>query len=173
MSHRVLAMKHGTFKGVWYPWCSWIGMRMWRLHCWDPPVIDPEHCQHWWKKLHSWGMNQSPKRLRRLLHLPWMSRNFQTQRTNWVVWHSKVQLPLHPWHNTPIMTSPRWPVSINLWSRQSQWMALCIHQRDRKELLSWWQQFRSLCHKGTRPLSDSQVQELAGNQAAAFRLPAA
>ena len=69
----------------------------------------------------------------------------------------QVQLPLHPKHQPPIVTSPR---------TQAEPIA------GRKELLSWWQELRSLHHKGTRPLSDSQVQELARKQAVAFRLPA-
>ena len=50
------------------------------------------------------------------------------------------------------------------------WVQAYIEERE--QLLNWWQEFRSLDHKGTIPLSDSQVQELARKQAAAFRLPA-
>ena len=47
------------------------------------------------------------------------------------------------------------------------------YTEEREELLSWWREFWSLCHKGTGPLSNSQVQELARKQAVGFRLPTA
>ena len=83
------ATQHGTFKGVWHPWCGWTGMKLWSLHYWDPQMTNLECPQYWRKKLYSWGVNWSPRRLQRLLHPPWIPRNPWTQRTNQAVCCSK------------------------------------------------------------------------------------
>ena len=128
------------------------------------------------------GMNQSPKRLRRLQHLPLNTQKYQSLKNQLSSLMLQVQLALHPWPQTAIVTSPRTPgepgAELDTSAHQplnpdspNEWVWAYIVERE--ELLSWWWEFRSLCHKGSRTLSDSQVQELVRKQAAVLRHPAA
>ena len=76
------AMQHGTFKGVWYPWCCLDrDGTMWRLHCWDLPMTDPEcypqtleeeaNTPRWWTR--------APRGSGGYYLSPWMSRNLEPE----------------------------------------------------------------------------------------------
>ena len=78
----------------------------------------------------------------------------------------QAHLLLCPWHQIPIVTSPGTP------GEPSAGLDPSIHQtpietapttgsmhtwKKKEELLSWWQEFRSLCHKSAEPICDTQV----------------
>ena len=126
-------------------------------------MTGPECLQPWRKKQYSLGMNQSLKGLRRLPHLP---EHAKTPELEEPTEQSDAPSPSAP---LPMATDSHGNWSWN--TRRAQHRARPQHLltpdpdnpndwvwayvNEREELLSWWQEFRSLHHKGTRSLSNS------------------
>ena len=133
------------------------------------------------EEIYSWGMNWSPRRFRQILYPPWRPEV------------PKPEEP-HKWSDTPNLPSPLSMASNShsnwFWNTRRAWHWarpqylltpnpacpynwILAYVEEKEELLSWWWEFGSLCHKSTKPLCNAQVKELARKQAAAFRLPTA
>ena len=156
-------------------------MRLWRLYCWGPPMTDPECLQHMRKKLYSWGDEPEPQKAQEVTtsspecpEIP--EPKEQTEQSD---------APSPPAPSSMVSNSHR-DQSRNTRKAQSRARPRClstpdpnnandwvqVNMEERRELPSWWQEFHSCCHKGTKPLSEAKVQELVGKLAAAFRLTA-
>ena len=127
-------------------------------------------------------MSLSHRRLRRLLHPTLNSQKPLNLKNHMSSLMLQIHLPLHPWYQIHIVTSPKIPgepsagLDPNVHQNPntdspSDWFL--VYMEKNKELLSWWWEFRSLHHKSTEPFCDAQVKELSRRQAAAFRLPTA
>ena len=130
--------------------------------------------------MYFWGMNLSSKKLRRLLHSPvntW--RKLPNPKIQWnsllpassAIASNASSSQSHSTRRGQHRVRPRCLAAPDSLDNPNDWVLTGLAERD--ELPSWWSDLQSFHHRGARPLSDAQMQELARKQAMGFRLPAA